>query len=305
MAAESAILEGLRSLKQGSDEQTEKLLREAFLEQPQQMERLLVKLQQADAAEPIPFFLEALALYRRGRIAACRERLQQALRLGFEWEEETAVDRLAEALLPLSEFHDFETLYLDVLENQSRNRWLSIALPVQQWLTAPAEQRGQRIELLVELLSPGLSRAVVENGYGELERIVEDSARKPEFAAWGAAVRPLLREHRLSQAAELILGLTLEHLAQFADFFGLSREQITASELQRLLLDLPLRLAVALFVLYALSRPKALLNDRPLPEEAAGLLAAAFISFYQQADCFRPLDRNTDYSHTSEEAELC
>ena len=236
-------------------------------------------------------FVAAVTAYRRGHIKSCREHLAQALRFGFEWEEDTALDDAVHAALPDREFHDFENIFLDASEASPQNRWLSLTLPVYEWLNAREDRRSERAVVLAHLLSEPFDETSMTQGNDRLLRIINDLSQNTANAELTAELAKHLTAGELSKVAELVLALVLEHLGQFAEFFGLTTEEVQSSELQRLVLNLPLRMAVAVILLYTLSRPQEMLGiDKNLKNDAltAGLIAAAFITFYQQADGYRP-----------------
>lgn len=240
--------------------------------------------------------LAAVADYVRGHIKQSRVHLLEAVRLEFEWEDEDPLDFVLQAVLPMHEFHDFEELYLDVIELSEgdpspQNRWFSLNMPVYDWLAAGGDIRQQRAAELAALLSPIFDQDFLNNGRNELWQIVEDLAKNPDNAELSATLKNLLRENNLPQVARLILALVLEHLGQFAAFFGLAAEEIVEFKLQKLLPLLPFRIAVSVILLYSASQPQDILTDhaKSIAEDLLlpGLLAAAFISFYQQADNYR------------------
>jgi hypothetical protein len=194
--------------------------------------------------------LAAVTDYLRGHIKHGQAHLVEAVRLGFEWEDDDPLDFVIQAVLRMREFHDFEELYLDAIESSEgepspQNRWFFLNMPVYDWLAATGEHRQKRAAELAELLSPSFDSVFLNNGRNELLQIVEDLAKNPENAELSVTLKKLLHEGNFQQTARLILALVLEHLAQFASFFGLAAEEVVEVELQKLLPLLPSRIAVS------------------------------------------------------------
>jgi hypothetical protein len=244
-------------------------------------------------------FLTALVQYKHGNIKAAGIELTRAIQLDLEWDDEDSIDFVTQQILPIHEFHDFEQLYLDCQElgqeesGAAQNRWFSLNMPTWDLLKAstPERQLERAIEL-ANLLSPHFDETYLQNGKSELWRIVNDMNKNGENEAFVEKARTSIRESNFVETAKLILALELEHLGQFASFFGLASEEITKLNLQGLLGLLPMRLAVGVVFLYSASH-----SDETLPgydpekfseDIFAGLIAACFVSFYQQVDTFRP-----------------
>ncbi|MDZ7316773.1 MAG: hypothetical protein ONB24_11665 [candidate division KSB1 bacterium] len=231
-------------------------------------------------------FLAALNAYRRGHILECRQQMEDAAELGFSWDEETPLDAVITSLFTPEEYRDLENLYLDAAEPTPRNRWLSITYAVDEWLDSRKSPNGATPG---RIFAETFDAAFLQNGKAELWRIIDDLAKNPANQEAAAELKKHLRAEDYPSVAEMMLGMTLNHLCQFSHFFGLTEEEIRGSELQSLLLLLPLRLAVALFLLYAVSRPLDVLHEsRPLPKDTAAMIAAALITFYHEADRYRP-----------------
>lgn len=263
----------------------ENLLNEA-LQKPERLTKALAE----QPHNSFLHFIAAVLAYRYGRIKLSREHLATALRFGFEWEEETALDDAVQAALPNREFHDFENIFLDTAETVPQNRWLSLTLPIYEWLNARDDRRQARGLDLAQLLSEQFDADFLTKGVDKLKGIITDLSINPANAELTADLEAHLHAADMPKVAELVLALVLEHLGQFAEFFGLTADEVRTSELQRLVLMLPLRLAAAVILLYTVSRPQEMLqvgknikND----EWTAGLIAAAFVAFYQQADAHR------------------
>jgi hypothetical protein len=266
------------------------------LQQPHRAAVLFSKALQRQPNNGALRLLAAVTDYLRGHIKHGQAHLVEAVRLGFEWEDDDPLDFVIQAVLPIREFHDFEELYLDVIESSEgdpspQNRWFFLNMPVYDWLASVEELRQQRAAELADLLSPSFDNVFLNNGRNELVQIVEDLAKNPANAELSETVKNLLRENNLPQVARLILALVLEHLAQFASFFGLAAEEVAEVELQKLLPLLPFRIAVSVILLYSASQPQDILTDhaKNIAEDLLlpGLIAAAFIAFYQQADKYR------------------
>ncbi len=240
-------------------------------------------------------FLAALVFYKHGHIKSAAEQLDQAIRLDFHWDDEDPIDFVAQQVLPVREFHDFEQIYLDAVERvkegnaNARNRWFSLNMPTWDLLKASVAERQQKRALeLAELLSPRFDAAFLATGKNKLRRIVEDLAGNEGNAEFCKQMRRAITEDELPRAARLVLALELAHLKQFASLVGLSESVVTRSPLQQLITLLPLRLAVGIIFLYSASG-----RDEHLPNYEivklsgdlfAGLIAACFASFYQQVD---------------------
>ena len=240
-------------------------------------------------------FLCALAAYKQGRIKVTAEQLGLCIRLEFEWDDDDPIDFVAQQVLPTREFHDFEQLYLDAREQtgKAQNRWFFLNMPIWEMLKAsdPKQQRKQAIAL-AELLSPHFSELFLSNGKSELWRIANDLKENKSQAAYSEGISTAIRKGDFAKTAELVLALQLVHLQEFASFFGLSEKEIKDSQLQSLLGMLPRRLAMGLIFLFSAGHAQEEIshyNQIKLPDDIfAGLIAACFISFYQQVGEYRP-----------------
>ena len=247
-------------------------------------------------------FLLAATEYKLGFIQQTRKHLNDAIRAGLEWDDDDMHDVVMQQALPIREFHDFEQLYLDAVEfvqkdnNNPQNRWFSINMPIFEIFsaTAPGRQKKRAADL-ARLLSPHFDELFLSNGRSELWRILDDLANSEVDAAFGLEARQALKAENYAKIARLVLAVELEHLKQFAPSFGLSENLIKQTDLQQLIPLLPLRLAVSLMFLYSTSNP-----DDKLPNYQnklddnilAALVAACFISFYQQIEHFRSTVRD-------------
>jgi len=219
--------------------------------------------------------------------------------LGFDWDDDDPIDFIAQQVLPTREFHDFEQIYLDAQEQVSeqagkgQNRWFFLNMAIWDMLKASdPKQQHRRALALADLLSPHFNELFLSNGKSELWRIVNDLQDNESQAAFSESVRKAVRENDLVKTAGLFLSLELEHLKECAAFWGLTEKEIRESQLQDLLEMLPLRLAIGLLFLYSTSQKNKDIpnyNQVKLPDDLfAGLIAAGFISFYQQVDEYRP-----------------
>ena len=244
-------------------------------------------------------FLAALAHYKHGEIKSTRADLLRAIQFGFEWDDEDPLDFVAQQLLPVREFHDFEQLYLDCLErksqdsNSARNRWFSLNMPTWDLLKASEiDHKIKRAHELADILSPHFDDLFLSNGKSELGRIINDMDKNKDNEAFVEKTRNTIRENNFIETAKLVLALELEHLRHFTLFFGLAENDVNESNFQSLLEMLPMRIAVGLIFLYSASRPDEKLpgyDPAKLSDDLfAGLIAACFVSFYQQVDAFRP-----------------
>lgn len=286
MNSASGLQKVLIYLNDGPADQAEKELARFFAGSPEAVAREIERALAINDESPELHFLAAVNAYRRGRILECRQQLEEAAELGFLWDEETPLDAVITSLFSAEEYRDLENLYLDASEPTPRNRWLSITYAVDEWLDPHKSPNGATPG---SIFAEAFDAAFLQSGTTELVRIIEDFEKNPANRQAVELLKDHLRKEEYPQIAQILLGMTLEHLCQFAQFFGLTAEEIRGSELQSLLLLLPLRLAVALFLLYALSRPLDVLHEsRPLPKDAAAMIAAALITFYHEADRYRP-----------------
>lgn len=260
---------------------------------------------QGRAEHPDLMFLLALTEYKLGFLNHASTNLRKAVELGFEWEDDDPVDFVVQDALGLRDFHDFEHLYLDVYESlhegksQPQNRWFALNMPILELLSASKpETRKKRALHLAHLLSPHFDEMFLTNGRSELWKILDDLSKSKANSEFGTKARTALKANDLQTVAQLVLALELDHLKQFAPFFGLSVEHIEQSDLQQLIPKLPLRLAVAIMFLYSVSDPKDKLpafNELQLdPEIHAGLIAASFITYYQQVEQHRSTVREQE-----------
>ncbi|MBN1482007.1 hypothetical protein EH223_06750 [candidate division KSB1 bacterium] len=286
-------------LLQHANETELKFIAEAalILDKPQQAMPLFEAARQQDQHDAETSFLLALTSYKLGFIKQSLDQLQDALRAGMTWEDEDACDFVVQQVLPVREFHDFEMLFLDAVEivaekkTHPQNRWFSINMPIFELFSAnTADRQKQRAGHLALLLSSHFGDLFLSNGRNELWKILDDLSNielNPEF---GKQAREALKQNNYSLIAQLILALELEHLKQFAASFGLSAELIKNIDLQHLIPLLPLRLAVALMFLYSAGNPDDKMpnyQNKLEPNTLAALLAACFISYYQQVDKYK------------------
>jgi tetratricopeptide (TPR) repeat protein len=243
-------------------------------------------------------FLASTAAYKEGFIHYARELLKQAILLGFEWEDEDPVDFVIKFLLTTPEFSDFELIYLDVDEEVEqgkatvRNRWFSLSLPIYDlFTTSDPKLQAKRAVELAEMLLPEFDESFFEEGAQKLEKILRDFSYSQSDARFGLEALKQLQEKKWDQLSGLILGLELEHLKEFAGFFGLDAQWIKNSQLQGLIPLLPQRIAIGFMFLYAASDPKDQLQKmsthRIDDKLLTSLLAASFINFYREIDRYR------------------
>ncbi len=242
-------------------------------------------------------FLLALNEYKVGLIQSAVNHLRDAVRLGLDWDDDDPHDFVAQQVLPIREFHDFEQLYLDAVEaiqennGKPQNRWFSINMPIFEIYSAASQERQKkRAADFAGLLGQHFDDLFMSNGRSELWHILDDLSNGSMHAEFGAQAREALKRDDYITIARLILALHLDHLKQFAASFGLTAEQIDQSNLQALIPLLPLRLAVALMFLYSTSNPDDKLPNYQNKLEnntLAAVLAACFISYYHQVDLYR------------------
>ena len=242
-------------------------------------------------------FLKALAAYKEGFIEQAGQNLTQTLNDDFEWEEETLLDAMVHHLLAPREFMDFENLYLDaeerVVENNDapQNRWFALNMPVYDLITSPEAKQKEHAQKIALYLNTQLTRDDFKLGPERLESIIKDFVADQNDARLGLEAFKLLNEKKLDQVAALILGLLLEHLKEFSPYFGLSTDYISRSQLQQVILALPLSIATSILLMYGLSIPQqdqsALAATVVNPDVVATLMALAFDAFYREIDRYR------------------
>lgn len=238
-------------------------------------------------------FYAAIVRYKMGHISKCAEHLKEAIRLDFKWEDDDPNDVLIAHVIQTPEFLDFEQLYLDAYESVNegnptpKNRWFSLNMPIYELYSSskPAKRR-QHAQDLARLLNAS-EDIDLSKGPQILQEILNDFARSETDARFGLECLKHLKKGDYRAIAQLILGLVLEHLQQFAVNFGLTGDKITASQLQSLISELPLRIAVAIMYLYAASGGTednfSQIMDQKLESElVAGLTAVCFKSFYRE-----------------------
>ncbi len=238
--------------------------------------------------------LAAAGSYLSGRIVTCIHYLGVYFKSGADWDEDDPIDLVLQQVLARHEFYDFEQIYLDVQESvlesveNPRNRWFSINIPVYELYTAstPAKQR-QRAQALAAILSPQ-QKIEFSGATQQLQKILQDFAASEEDARFGLESLKLLHESNWSELAKLVLAMQLEHLKEFSERFALTQERIAQSSLQQIIPLLPLRLAMALMVLYAIADSEDRLLQRMVQEIEgdilAGLIQLAFQAFYVEID---------------------
>jgi len=235
-------------------------------------------------------FLAALAAYKCGVIIKARLLLKQAVRKEYEWDENTSLDALAHYLLPGQEFTDFEQLYLDAGEQvetrteEYNNRWMSLNIPVYEFLRTPANQR-QNLDQVLDLLGAGELGRLLENGRQELDNMLQEMTDLETDARFGLEAQKLLQEGHFSALAELIMALLLEQISRDSAVFGLEAEFIKASQFQQLVVALPLRIATVLLLLFLIAKPieQNQQHFQKMDENIlAGLLALCIMTFNRE-----------------------
>ncbi len=253
-------------------------------------------LRQSPQDGEVLFFL-AINEYKVGLLVQSIKHLREAVRLGLEWDDDDPHDFVAQQALPIHDFHDFEQIYLDAVDaveknmDNPQNRWFSINMPIFEIYSASTKERQKkRAADFARLLGTHFDELFLSNGRNELWRILDDLSNSDMNPEFGKQAREALKSDEYVKIATLILALQLDHLKQFADSFGLTADQIDQSNLQGLIPLLPLRPAVALVFLYSTSNPDDKLPNYQNKLEnntLAALLAACFVSYYQQVDLYR------------------
>ncbi|MDZ7721360.1 MAG: hypothetical protein U5R06_00685 [candidate division KSB1 bacterium] len=237
----------------------------------------------------------AVTEYKLGFMKKCVSSLGQIVRIGFEWEDEDPLDHVIRQILPIPEYHDFEHIYIDILEQEqgerstAQNRWFYITAPIYEIFRAGSEQqRNRRILKVIHGLSPSFNRDFIESGRQKLEHIIKDFSKSGADARFGASALQAMENSDWQSCARLILAVILEHLKQFAEMLGLSPKNIEASQLQTLAPLLPLRIATAVMLIYFQSDPRNKIQTEALlklnENQISAILAAGFIAFYQEID---------------------
>lgn len=242
---------------------------------------------------PELYFLLAIAYYKSGYIQRAKETLERVIALNFEWQDEDPVDFVVQNVLPIPEFHDFEQIYLDVGEYiikksiNPQNRWFSINMPIYDFLLAKnGQQQNKRSLEIIQLLSPQFNADFMKRGKEELNKILDDLSKSKNDNQFGIEVKNAWEKNNLQRVAKLVLAVELDHLKQFASLFGLTADYIDKSHLYDLIPLLPLRLAIILMLLYSCGNPDDTLKEIDYSsfntDLISGLIAASFISYYQQ-----------------------
>jgi tetratricopeptide (TPR) repeat protein len=243
-------------------------------------------------------FLAAIAHYRGGNIPQTRTDLITAVKKGFEWQDDSPVDFIAQYLILGEDFFDFEQLYLDAEETvhqgntSPQNRWFALNMPIIEMLNAGSSDRQrERAEYLAELINPENKPVHLESMADALPAIVSDFTRNSEDARFGLEAKKHLENDSIEELAKLILAMQLEHLRQFAPLLGHEPKEIQTRQLQRLIPLLPHRIALTVLFLYSISgsdeHAQHLKDTRPEPTLLRGLITLCWTSFYKTINKFR------------------
>lgn len=260
---------------------------------------------QYDAQNTEAHFLAAVAAYVEGFIRNTYQHLKESIDLGFEWEDDEPVDFIIQYTLTPAEFTDFEHIYLDAQESAAKgedvtkNRWFSLNIPVYDLFTASTENKQEKsARILARLISPQRSDIDFDKGENELKSILTDFAKSQVDAVFGLEGLEQMKAKNYSRIAGMILALQLEHLRQFSEHFALSKSVIENSNLQNLVVLLPLPMSISIMFLYAASDPKDQLlkmaEHRLKPGILAGLIALSFQSFYQTINKYRSSSKSAE-----------
>jgi len=236
-------------------------------------------------------FLTSIAAYKSGNILKTKVFLSRAVQSGFEWFDDIPVDGIAGYVCQRYEFNDLEHIYLDVCEQSedenliAQNRWFSINIPIYEFFSA-TENQQQKAKVIIELVSDNSLSLLLDNGKTELEHIINDLAKSETDARFGLEAIKLFNNNDFNGLAKIMLALFLELVNQSGELFGLEKDFVKTSQLQDLVLLLPVKIAVILLFLYAACHPvvqikpieKININENIL----AGLIAQSFLIFYQE-----------------------
>jgi tetratricopeptide (TPR) repeat protein len=243
-------------------------------------------------------FIAALSLYKYGYIQQARQQIEHALEQGFEWQDDSLIDAIAQTVLTGHYFFDFEQIYLDA-ENEPTgermNRWFHLNIPVIELLSSSqGKPQTQKAIQLAQIL--GATARVIENRHGRLflSEIINDLAASEVDARFGLEAKKIIQKDDYKELARLVLALLLEHTKQFAELVGLKKETIPQYDLQKLVLALPLRMATAILVLYALGEKEStqlLVENNQLDRDiVAGLIGLSFKNYYSAVNRYRSIE---------------
>ncbi len=249
-------------------------------------------------SDPEQAFIAALSLYKYGYIQQAMQHIERALDQGFEWQDDTLVDAIAQTVLSGLYFFDFEQIYLDAESepaNEKMNRWFHLNIPIIELLSST--QGKPQIKKAIQLAQIlGAPTGIIENRNGKffLMEIIDDLAASEVDARFGLEAKKIIQNDDYKELARLVLALLLEHTKQFADFIGLEKDSVPQYDLQKLVLFLPLRMATAILVLYALAEKEStqlLVESNQLDKDiVAGLIGLSFESYYSAVNRYRSIE---------------
>ncbi|MBD3378832.1 hypothetical protein GF406_27645 [candidate division KSB1 bacterium] len=252
----------------------------------------------ASNTDPEQGFIAALALYKYGYIQQAMQQIERALDQGFEWQEDTLVDAIAQTVLQGPYFFDFEQIYLDAESepaNEKMNRWFHLNIPIIELLSST--QGKPQIKKAIQLAHIlGAPTGVIENRNGKLflKGIIDDLAASEVDARFGLEAKKIIQSDDYRELSRLVLALLLEHTKQFSDYIGLEKESVPQYDLQKLVLFLPLCMATAILVLYALAEKEStqlLVESNQLDKDiVAGLIGLSFESYYSAVNRYRSIE---------------
>ena len=236
--------------------------------------------------------LRAVTEYKLGFVRHCMALLNKVIQIGYEWEDEDPVDQVIRQVLPIDEYHDFEHIYLDLVEKDkgsAQNRWLYITAPIYEIFQASSEdQQNRRILKVIRTLSPSFNKNFIDAGRQKLETIIRDFSESKTDSTFGSKTLQALNDEKWQDTAQLILAVMLEHLKQFSNVFGMSPRNVAASQLRSLVPLLPLHIATSVMLVFFQSDPRNKIHKdislTPNANQVCAVLAAGFIAFYQQID---------------------
>ena len=249
-------------------------------------------------------FLAALTDYSLGYIGQAVERLPQAIEAGLDWDDEDPISLIVQHVLKGPEFLDFEHIYLDsqekILEGKTnpQNRWFNLNIYVYELYTATtADKRKKKAQELVDLLL-GPGHLTVAEAAGKCRDVFEAFARNEEDARFGLEGLKQLDAGAYEELARLVLALQLEHLEGFASVFQLEAKVIKSQALNQLVAVLPLRMALAMLLLYTMAtkedRLAQMMKENMEPELLKALILSCFSCYYNEVNEYKSRQSRND-----------
>lgn len=275
-----------------------------FLEQlPQAAEILKTALSKTPDHSDL-LFLAALTDYALGHLASAGLSLTQAVTSGLDWDDEDPISLIAQHVLQGPDFLDFEHVYLDcqerVLEDKTnpQNRWFNLNIYAYELYTASTpEKRKKKAQELIDLLL-GQGQLTLAEGSEKCRSVFEDFARNENDARFGLEGLKQLEAGEYDGLARLVLALQLEHLEEFSELFELEQGKSKNMAFNQLLAVLPLRMAIAMLVLYTMAtkedRLAQMMKENMEPDLQKALIVSCFSCYYNQVNIYRNRQNRND-----------